>query len=293
MTDFQHKHQFDLKRIEDINILPTLPHVANEVMNLIDRQYVSAARLAKVITQDQGMVAKILSLANSPVYGLARKVSTIEMAIVVLGFDAIKELVISLSILNSTYTRNDKYFNSAAFGKHALLSGLIAKMLASDFGYRVSGEAFIAGLLHDVGISTMQKYLNTEFKLISELRFYKKLKQHEAENIVIGKTHSEIGSHLAEKWNFPNHLVDSIHNHHTPQNARVSPLLTSIIHVADYVANLVGEPFLLIEESESIDDSVVEVLKLPDKTYLDDIVRNYCEVINSNFEEYIDLSVKT
>ncbi|MBM4176719.1 MAG: HDOD domain-containing protein [Ignavibacteria bacterium] len=291
MTHINNIEKFNIKKIDEVAELPTLPNVANEIMNMIDKPYVSAAKLAKLISQDQGMVAKILSLANSPVYGLTQKVSTIELAIVVLGFDTIKELIISLSILNSAQSRNERYFNTNYFGKHSILCGTVARMLANDFGYRVSGEAFIAGLLHDIGISTMQKYLTSEFNLISELRFYQKISQLDAEKIIIGKTHPEIGSHLASKWNFPAQLIESIRFHHSPSEAVLNPTLTALIHLADHISSLVSEPYLLVEESEKLDDSIIETLELPDETYLQGLIRSTIELINSNFKELASMQV--
>jgi HD-like signal output (HDOD) protein len=291
MENINHIEKFNLKKIEGVAELPTLPHIAHEIMNMIDKPYVSAAKLAKLISQDQGMVAKILSLANSPIYGLSQKVSTIELAIVVLGFDTIKELIISLSILNSAQSRNERYFNTNYFGKHSIFCGTIARMLANDFGYRVAGEAFIAGLLHDIGISTMQKYLSSEFNLISELRFYQKISQLDAERIIIGKTHPEIGSHLASKWNFPAQLVEAIRFHHSPSQATINPTLSAIVHLADHISSLVSEPFLLVEESEKLDESVIEKLDLPDETYLQELIRNTIEVVNSNFKDIASMKI--
>lgn len=291
MENINNIEKFNLKKIEEVAELPTLPHIAHEIMNMIDKPYVSAAKLAKLISQDQGMVSKVLSLANSPIYGLSQKVSTIELAIVILGFDTIKELIISLSILNSAQSRNERYFNTNYFGKHSILCGTIARMLANDFGYRVAGEAFIAGLLHDIGISTMQKYLASEFNLISELRFYQKISQLEAEKIILGKTHPEIGSHLASKWNFPAQLIESIRYHHSPKEATINPTLTAIIHLADHVSSLVSEPFLLVEENEKLDESVIDTLGLPDETYLQELIRNTIEVINTNFKDLASMKI--
>ncbi|MCX8009604.1 MAG: HDOD domain-containing protein, partial [Ignavibacteria bacterium] len=234
---------------------------------------------------DQAMVSKILSLANSPIYGSPQKVSTVEMAIVVLGFDLIKEVIISLSLLNATNSTSDRYFNAVQFNKHSSLSAMISKMLSNDFDYQISGEAFIGGLLHDIGISAINKYYKKEFNLTSELRFYRNISQLEAEKILLGKTHAEIGGEIAQSWNFPKQLVDTIMYHHAPSKSKVNPVLTSIVHLADSIASKISYSFLMMDENTELDFSIIEVLNLPDETYLIDVINSYIDVISLNYKD--------
>lgn len=281
-VNFQRK---EIDNIADVNLLPIMPQVAFEVMNLIDKPYISASQLAKIISNDQTMVSKILSLANSPIYGSSQKVSTIEMAIVILGFDLIKEVIISLSLLNATKSTSDRYFNTAQFKKHSSLSAMISRMLSNDFDYQISGEAFIGGLLHDIGIAAINKYFKKEFNLTSELRFYRNISQLDAEKILLGKTHAEIGGEIAERWNFPKQLVDTITYHHSPSKSKVNPILSSIIHLADHIASKISYTYLMMDENTQLDYSIIEILNLPDETYLIDLINSYIDVMSLNYKD--------
>ena len=124
--------------------------------------------MGKVISKDQGLVTKILVVANSPLYGIPRRVSTIDFAIVILGFNHIKNIVISLSMMEAFKSIQGAKFNQKKFWQHSILAALTAKRIADDLGYYFSGEAFTAGLLHDLGIPIIYKFFNKEFLDITE-----------------------------------------------------------------------------------------------------------------------------
>jgi HD-like signal output (HDOD) protein len=154
------------ERIQTIIQLPALPTVAMEVVEMVDNPKTSASRLGKVISTDQALTAKVLKIANSPFYGFPRKISTIDFAIIVLGYDALKEIVISISLVSSLQKKSDQYFDAKGFWDHSIASGVLARRLARDLDYRVSGEVFVGGLLHDMGISVLHRYFRAEFKRI-------------------------------------------------------------------------------------------------------------------------------
>ena len=161
-----------------IRNLPSVPFIMVEVSKMLDNPRTGASDLGKLISKDQAMVAKILSVANSPLYGLPRRVSTIEFAIVILGFDHIKNIVYdeaktkfaeALSMMEAFKSKEDKNWNRRAFWLHSLITASAAKRIADDLGYRKSGEAFTCGLLHDLGISVIQRYFYEGFKEICTL----------------------------------------------------------------------------------------------------------------------------
>lgn len=112
-----------------IRNLPSVPFIMVEVSKMLDNPRTGATDLGKLISKDQAMVAKILSVANSPLYGLPRRVSTIEFAIVILGFDHIKNIVIALSMMEAFKSKEDKNWNRRAFWLHSLITASAAKEL--------------------------------------------------------------------------------------------------------------------------------------------------------------------
>ncbi len=272
---------FDLFRneIDFMSYLPTYDKINNEIESLLNNDGIGLSQLCDIVKRDQSFAAKLIALANSPAYGLQGKVTTIEMAISILGIEMVRDIIVSMAIVKTTLNDNDRYFYPIFFNEHSYLTGYASQLLSVDFNYPVKNEAFVAGLLHDIGIAIIHKYLSNEFKLISELKFYRKINQTRAEKIILGKTHSEIGAEIASKWNIPESLCDVILNHHNPSQSKVNPKLTAIVHLADYIVTVKSNQFLLTPEDEGLDKSIVEILKLPDESYLYDVINNVSELI--------------
>ncbi len=277
-------------KVKTIINLPALPSLAMEVVEMVDNPKTSASQLGKVISTDQALTAKVLKIANSPFYGFPKKISTIDFAIIVLGFDALKEIVISISLVSSLQKKSDNYFDSKAFWDHAIATGVIARKLARDLGYRVSGEVFVGGLLHDMGISVMHRYFNNEFKRIVNIARESDLTFIEAEESVLGVTHAEIGSWLAERWNLPDHLVEAVLLHNTPGKAQINPQLVSIIHCADVFATRINGTPVEFDKGIAFDQAALAQLELSDTAVLEEYLKNYSEVIASDIREAAMLS---
>jgi HD-like signal output (HDOD) protein len=272
-------------KVKTIINLPALPSIAMEVVEMVDNPKTSASQLGKIISTDQALTAKVLKIANSPFYGFPKKISTIDFAIIVLGFDALKEIVISISLVSSLHKKSDTYFDSKTFWDHSIATGVIARKLARDLGYRVSGEVFVGGLLHDMGISVMHRYFNNEFKRIVDIARESDLTFMEAEESVLGVTHADIGSWLAERWNLPDHLVEGVLLHATPSKAEKNPELVAIIHCADvFAARINGGP-VEFDKGVDFDQKALERLRLDDPNVLDEYVKTYSEVINADIRE--------
>lgn len=272
------------ERVQSIIQLPALPTIAMEVVDLVDNPKTSASRLGKLISTDQALTAKVLKIANSPFYGFPRKISTIDFAIIVLGYDALKEIVISISLVSSLQRKSDMLFDAKGFWDHAILSGVLARRLARDLGYRVSGEVFVGGLLHDMGISVLHRYFKSEYKRITEIIRETDLTALEAEESVLGITHAEVGGWLAERWNLPDHLVEAISMHHTPGNAEHNKDLVALIHCADVFACRMATQAVEFDKGIDFDQESLEHLQLNDAAVLEEYIRNYRELVKVDLE---------
>ncbi len=228
-----------IKRItESIISLPTLPTVVSKMIQLVDNPKTSASSLARLIYTDQSLTARILKLANSAYYGFPREISTVNMAIVVLGFNTVKEMGLSLSVFEFFKGDNiDTTFDISRFWQHSIGCGSASRLLARQYAYHLSGEAFVAGLLHDIGKVILKQYFRHEFISIIDC-VSKGDDLEESEKQIAGATHSQIGAWLAEKWNLPRMIVDSIAYHHMPWNAKEDRILVAIINVANYLCHL-------------------------------------------------------
>ena len=235
--DILQKRERTEKVLTSVVNLPVIPKVMFETIKLLDNKYTTAGELNKVISKDQALLTKILTIANSPLYGLQRKVTTIEYAILVLGYRELKNIISALSVAEAFRNKTDKYLNSKEFMLHSYLTGTACKKISSDIGFNNSGEAFIAGFLHDIGISIMHRYLHSSFINITEMVESKGINYRDAEMDVLGMTHEQIGFFLLDRWNFPREISDPILSHHNPDESNSSPVLGAVVNMADYITN--------------------------------------------------------
>lgn len=274
----------NIRLLSGIHNLPSVPFMMVEVSKLLDSPRTGAAELGKIISKDQAMVAKILSVANSPLYGLPRRVATIEFAIVILGFEHIKNIVIALSMMEAFKNTETKNWTRKNFWLHSLITASAAKRIADDLGFRRSGEAFTGGLLHDLGISVIQRYFFDEFNNIFDLVNEQQIRYTNAERKILGLTHQEIGKFLIEKWNLPVSLGESILFHHNPSEATQEKELASIIHLADYMTQRFRMAELNWDDNYELDLNIIDILNLGDENYLYDFIGSYEELFRIQLE---------
>jgi putative nucleotidyltransferase with HDIG domain len=227
-----------LKRItQSIIGLPTLPTVITQLISLIDNPKTSARNVAQLISTDQALTAKILKLANSAFYGFPREIATVDLAVVVLGFETVKNLGLSVSVLErfAGADGDSGEFDRQKFWEHSIACGVAARLLATKLRYRVPGEAFAAGILHDIGRLILSQYFPDEFDQVLAVMREENLYIGEAEERILGVTHADVGGWLAERWNLPRQLEETIASHHAPGRLGRGNDLPSLIHLADFL----------------------------------------------------------
>jgi putative nucleotidyltransferase with HDIG domain len=235
------------KIINAIDQLPTLPTVYNYLQKMLSDPKVSAKDVGMVIEQDQALAVKILKVVNSSYYGFPRKVSTISHSVVLLGFNEIKHMALSVSLLKM-FMKNGASgaFDYPGFWRHSVAVAVCAGVIGRKAGQAKCAsheEAFVAGLLHDIGKVIEEQFLHDDFTKVIAMREQENLSLFEAEKRLLGITHQEAGSYLAEKWRLPNILESAIGFHHDPLGKRSSPAIfamASIIHCADVIVRAVG-----------------------------------------------------
>lgn len=228
-----------LKQIES---LPTLPSTVNRVMAVTANPDSSALDLMEAILPDQSMCTAILKIANSAFFGMPRQVASIEKAVVVLGFDEIRNVVLGKAVFNSLKKLSSvDQKDIDLFWEHSFTCGLAAKILAEHLDYPPS-EMFIAGLLHDIGKLAILMTFPDEYPPLLELSEPYQFRNLNYEQEHFAATHDEIGMRIMKRWLFPEQLQMAAGYHHRPEQAPAFFSYPILVQTADILAQLHSQP---------------------------------------------------
>ncbi|KAB1440889.1 HDOD domain-containing protein [Pseudodesulfovibrio senegalensis] len=219
--------------------LESFPDVYFRIREVLDSPNVSADRLAKVVSTDVGLSAKLLKLVNSPFYGFTSSIDSISRAVALVGGKELSTLALGISTISYFKDIPPELINMEQFWRHSISCGVFARLLAEKQNGLQPERLFIAGLLHDVGRLIMFKkipYASREAMLFAREN---SIPLHEAEREVIGFDHTDVSRHLLAEWKFPQGLSEIINYHHDPM-AYPNPLEPAIVNVADNIANAVS-----------------------------------------------------
>lgn len=226
-----------LQQLTEIRDLPTLPAVFVRIIKALRNSHASVKDIAKVVETDQAITMKILRLINSSFYGLSRSVDSVHQAIVLLGANTLKNVVISASVFKAMGgSGKSPVFNREAFWQHSIGCGMIARFLGNHTGYGRDEEGFIAGIIHDIGKVVMDQYFHDKLALVSREVNLRKISFYQAEKETLGITHAEVGAYLAETWSLPEKLVNVIARHHRSNSQAQPEPLTALVSISDMLA---------------------------------------------------------
>jgi len=274
---------------EKIIGLPMLPTIVTQLITLVGNPRSSAREVAQLISTDQALTAKILRVANSAFYGFPRKISTVQMGIVVLGFEAVKNLALSVAVLKRFSSGPEHpLFDRQRFWDHAITCGVAGRMLAHKLRYRIEGEAFVAGILHDIGKLVLIEYFPDEFSEALDLAEAETLTISEAEEQVLGITHADVGGWLAEKWNLPSSLVETITYHHRPrdlENSENPEELVLLVHMGNALARHCQIGGSGDQQGARLDPEVAQVFKRGGDISDDDLLGRLSDGIEVEVEK--------
>jgi putative nucleotidyltransferase with HDIG domain len=254
----------DLKRlIARVEDLPTLPRTVLRITEMVNDPRASARDLSRIITDDQVLTARLLKLVNSSFYGFPQRVSTVTGAIVLIGFDAIRNLLLTTSVFDlfPSRTSKDRRIQESLWD-HSLGCAIGAKAIGEALRHERLEELFVAGLLHDIGKIVEMTVLPDPFSRITARVAEGRLLMAAAEAEILGCTHSDVGRLLAQRWNLPAKLISLIEHHHNPPAAGAWAVEASIVHLADILARALGLGSGGDDRIPRLDPAAWELLKL-------------------------------
>jgi HD-like signal output (HDOD) protein len=229
--------------IEQIDNLPSLPSIVSRLIQVVNSPDTSADDAAKLIQRDPALTTKMLRLANSAFYGIPRSISSVSSAVVILGFNTIRSLVLSASVMKMFSGSRKPAFEKDRFWKHSIVCALAAKTIVRQFiNIRMMDpeSAFCAGILHDIGKLIFSEFAGDDYQEVCDFARNNKVSLLEAERQMLGIGHADIGRILADKWALPLDLESALVFHHEPKNAENLLDLVTTVHVADTLTHEVG-----------------------------------------------------
>ena len=283
----EQREQVVAAAIREISHIATLPEITLKIIDLVEDPSSTAQDLHQVISGDPALCSRILKVVNSSFYGLPGQIASINRAIVMLGLNAVKNIAIAASL--AKLFRGGELtpaFSAKDLWTHANATAAGCKIICSNLGFGLGDEAYLSGLIHDIGIMVEMQYdrnrlIEVVERCAPDADGAPSVGMLQAEEEIFGATHQDFGMALCEKWKFPATFSVVTGYHHRPSEASAeSRRLVSIVHVADRLATQVAGGFRLDLPQLTIDPAAIEELGL-DGDKLTTIKEQLVEAIES------------
>ncbi|MGA2403271.1 MAG: response regulator [Syntrophobacteraceae bacterium] len=250
--------------ISNIKSLPSPPSLYEEVVKEVNSSNGSLARIGEIISKDAAMSAKLLQLVNSSFFGLPAQVSSSMRAVNLLGMETIKALILTIKIFSRFHRAGLPCYSISTLLDHGISTGLLARSIATqeDLGQYKIDEAFMAGLLHDIGKLVLLDKMPEKCLEISDVFTSSGCQLREAEQKVLGTTHAQLGAYLMGIWGLPESLVEAIAFHHCPSKC---PNNTFSTLTAIHLANALEHGEHRTENTKRLDTGYLEKLGIVDR----------------------------
>jgi putative nucleotidyltransferase with HDIG domain len=274
--------------VAEISHIATLPEITLKIIELVEDPSSTAQDLHNVISNDPALCSRILKVVNSAFYGLPRQIGSINRAIVLLGLNAVKNIAIAASLtklfrggeLCSRFSAKDLWI-------HSIATAAAAKLICDELKLGLSDEAFLAGLIHDIGIMVEVQAMRHELlQVFEEMTFdgdgNPTCDMREIESRILGADHEDFGAGLCEAWKFPKSFTYVTRHHHDPTELpHANRTLTAVVYCADHVAAQAGYGFRADLQSLDVHAEVMADLGLTPEhmqRIKDDLPRAYAEI---------------
>ncbi len=203
-----------LERLEN---LPTLPGIALRILEAVKNENTNLDELGKILSLDPPLSGKILGLINSAFYALPVKVTSVSHAVKLLGLNTVKKVALSFSLLRLVKPNAEDEFNYAEFWRDSVMAAVVCRMLAMEVIPSMAEDAFTLGLLHEIGRLGLNRSLPQQYNLVLKERKDTLCDYYEAEKLILGFTHMELGGALIKQWGLPEFFYEPVQMHHFPE----------------------------------------------------------------------------
>jgi len=291
------QHEIDSLIIK-IKGIETFPSVIQKINSMLEDDSVSIKDLAQIIEKDPSITATVLRLSNSSYYGLRSKVTTISRAITILGFNTVRNITTSASLMRFYSHNFPKEFDPKGLWHHCLGCAISSKALLLHTNDDIKEEAFICGLIHDIGKVVQWQVIPDKMRLVLEkLKSNQEATEIVVEKDILGFTHAYVGARLAQLWHFPERYYHAILLHHSPKplieqseqkdidnETKLKSLLAASIYIGNQLSKALALGSSTNKNPEFIDPDVWSLMALSEKDLENIIItikNNYLEMSRS------------
>jgi HD-like signal output (HDOD) protein len=241
MTTALVEKQVLLERLDGLRQIPTIPAVLTPLLHYLQQpvEQIDLREITDFLARDKSLAAQCLHMANSPLFGSGRwgRVESLRGAVVSLGVHHISDIAMSCGVLN-LLPAGKTSIDPTVFWEHSLGCALVCRRLARKINLCDPGKAYLAGLLHDLGIIVNLWVLPKEFGVAFGIAQAEGIPLHEAEQRSLGFTHCDSGHLLAENWGLAPDLIAVVTHHHSPEQSSQDSGLVALVHVADLLCRM-------------------------------------------------------
>lgn len=285
-TTQDQREQAVTSALKEISHIATLPEVTLRIIELVEDPNSTAQDLHEVISNDPALCSRILKVVNSSFYGLPGQIASINRAIVMLGLNAVKNIAIAASL--AKLFRGGEltpFFSAKELWDHSNAVAIASKMLSDRLGMGLGDEAYLAGLIHDIGIMVEMQYDRSNLidaldRCNPDISGNPGVSLLDTEEEIFGANHQDFGKGLCEKWKFPTPFMAAAGYHHRPTEAPTeAKKIVYVVHAADKIAAMIDGGFKLDNPTATIQREVFEDLKLTD-AIVNEILGKLIETLN-------------
>lgn len=223
--------------VRGLTKVASLPTIFVKLDETINSPRSTNKDLARVISEDTAMAARLLRIANSAMYNFPARVDTVSHAITVIGINQLRDLVLACSVIRMFDNLSESLVSMESFWRHSIGCGIAARVLAGLRREANIERYFVTGLLHDIGRLIMFTELTREYPIVMAEREKNPALLYKIEQEMLGFDHAKLGGLLLQAWQLPERLAEAVAFHHAPTKAKKFPTEAAVIHVADVIAN--------------------------------------------------------
>lgn len=250
-------------QIEKIDTLPTIPSVLKKLLGVIENPKISLNEIGTFISNDPVLTSRVLKIVNSPIYGFPGRISSVNQALILLGLNVVKGMLLGVSVFEAMQK------TMVGLWEHSLGCAVAARIVAKKKDLKEPEEVSVAALLHDIGKVVLGLKFHDEYKKIISDTETKSVFIFDAEKTFFGINHADAGAWIAQKWNFPKSLVEVIEYHHKPHLSKSVPMQTAIVHFSDILVRAYGFGFAGDNFVPAINNTAWQMLKLTESDIKD------------------------